>query len=93
MCVCVNIYIYNNTNSNRHATEIWINHLTEGGQSKHAVELPFLGVPDDVSRVTARLGAVEQGPPEVSLTQQAEHTQLPVDLEGGRTCTNTHTHT
>lgn len=64
-------------------------HLTEAGQSKHAVELPFLGVPDDVGGVAALLGAMEQRPPEVSLTQQAEHTQLPVDLQRRRR-RNTH---
>lgn len=59
--------------------------LTEGSQGKHAVELPLLGVSDDVSRVVALLGAMEQRPPEVGLTQQAEHAQLPLDLqEGGR---------
>lgn len=61
--------------------ELWSDGLTQGGQSKRAVEVPFLGVPDDVRRVTALLGAVEEGPAEVSLTQQAEHAQLPVDLE------------
>lgn len=54
--------------------------LTEGSQRKHAVELPLLGVSDDVSRVVALFGAMEQRPPEVGLTQQAEHTQLPLDL-------------
>lgn len=59
--------------------------LTEGSQRKHAVELPLLGVADDVSGVIALLGAVEQRPPEVGLAQQAEHTQLPLDLqEDGR---------
>lgn len=55
-------------------------HLTEGGQSKHLIELPLLGVPDEVSRVGVRLRAMERGPPEVRLAKQAEHTQLPVDL-------------
>lgn len=58
-------------------------HLTEGSQSEHAVELPLLGVSDDVRGVAALLGAMEPGPPEVSLAQQAEHTQLPVDLRRG----------
>lgn len=58
--------------------------LTEGSQRKHAVELPLLGVPDEVSGVIARLGAMEPRPPEVGLAQQAEHTQLPLDLQGGR---------
>lgn len=59
-------------------------HLTEGGQSKHAVKVPFLGVSDDVGGVAALLWAVEQRPPQVGLTQQAEHTQLPVDLDQWR---------
>lgn len=61
--------------------ELWLYYRTEGGQSKHAVKLPFLGVSDNVSGVTALLRAMEQRPPEVSFTQQAEHTQLPVDLQ------------
>lgn len=55
--------------------------LTEASQRKHAVELPLLGVSDDVSGVIALLGAMEQRPPEVGLTQQAEHAQLPLDLQ------------
>lgn len=55
-------------------------HLTESGQSKHLVELPLLGVADEVSGVSLLLGAMERGPPEVRLAKQAEHTQLPVDL-------------
>lgn len=55
-------------------------HLTEGGQSKHLVELPLPGVPDEVSGVAVLLRAVEPGPPEVRLAKQGEHTQLPVDL-------------
>lgn len=58
-------------------------HLTEGGQSKHLVELPLLGVPDEVSGVGVLLRAVERGPPEVRLAKQAEDTQLPVDLRKG----------
>lgn len=58
-------------------------HLTEGGQSKHLVELPLLGVPDEVSRVGVLLRGMERGPPEVRLAKQAEHTQLPVDLHKG----------
>lgn len=57
--------------------------LTEGSQGKHAVELPLLSVSDDVSGVIALLGAMEKRPPEVGLTQQAEHTQLPLDLQEG----------
>lgn len=57
--------------------------LTQGSQSKHAVELPLLRVPDDVSGVPALLGARQQRPVEVGLTEQTEHTQLPMDLEGG----------
>lgn len=81
---------------NRCVTGYRFHRLTEGGQSEHAIELPLLGVSDDVSRVTALLRAVEQRPPEVSLTQQAEHTQLPVDLHRGKIQKHTHdvnTHT
>ncbi len=70
--------------------ELWCYHLTEGGRSEHAIELPFLGVPDDVSRVTALLGAMEHRPPEVSFAQQAEHTQLPVDLHRQQKDVKTH---
>lgn len=57
-----------------------LDRLTEGSQTEHLVELPLLGVPDEVSRVRVLLGAMEHGPPEVGLAQQAEHAQLPVDL-------------
>lgn len=57
--------------------------LTEGSQDKHAVELPLLGVADDVGGVIALLRAMEQRPPEVGLTQEAENTQLPLDLQDG----------
>lgn len=75
---------------NRCVTGYRFHRLTEGGQSEHAIELPLLGVSDDVSGVTALLRAVEQRPPEVSLTQQAEHTQLPVDLHRGKIQKHTH---
>lgn len=65
------------------ATVFAVVFLTEGSQRKHAVELPLFGVSDDVSRVIALLGAMEQRPPEVGLTQQAENTQLPLDLQAG----------
>lgn len=65
------------------STDVKPRHLTEGDQSKHLVELPLLGVPDEVGGVGALLGAMVRRPPEVRLAKQAEHTQLPVDLRKG----------
>lgn len=60
--------------------EVRLHRLTEGSQTKHLVELPLLGVPDEVSRVSILLSAMEHRPPEVRFTQQAKYAQLPVDL-------------
>ena len=55
--------------------------ITESGQAEHGVEVPLLGVSDDVRGVAATgLRHVQLRPPQVGLAQQAEHTQLPVDL-------------
>ena len=59
--------------------------VTESRQSKHAVEVPFSGVSDDVSWVAGLLGALQLRPPQISLAQKAEHTELPVNLTGGKT--------
>lgn len=64
-------------------TNVRSSHLTEGGQSKHLIELPLPGVPDEVSGVGVLLRAMERGPPKVRLAKQGEHTQLPVDLRKG----------
>lgn len=75
--------------------------ITESCQPKHAVKVPFSGVSDDVSWVAGLLGALQQGPPQVRLTQEAEHTQLPMNLTWARkkkkkkknTCKLSHTTT
>ena len=55
--------------------------ITKSGQAKHGVEVPLLGVSDDVRGVAVTgLRYVQLRPPQVGLAKQAEHTQLPVDL-------------
>jgi len=55
--------------------------FTQCSQWKHAIKLPFFGVTNDVSGVIAVLGLLLEGPAQIRLTQQTEHTQFPVDLE------------
>lgn len=42
---------------------------------------PFVGVSNDVCRVIALLRSLKLWPPQVGLTQQAKHTQLPVNVQ------------
>lgn len=53
---------------------------TQSSQSEHPIKIPFFRVSDDVSGIAGDLWALELWPSEVRLTQQAENTQLPVDL-------------
>lgn len=69
------------------------NLLTERCDHKHPVEVPFLGIPDQVIRGCALARVLQLPPPQVCFTKQTKHAEFPMDLTvkdsvlgSGQTC-------